>query len=154
MCHLTKKNLLALEAVFQKTEFLPEPRSSLDVERERVVSSKPLKSVAENDDSRTQETSPVLESSTSNSNPDLYAELRTRTGRHVKAVDRYGCPFDKSENVSFVECFSCEEVPNSLEEVKMSQSRDEWLEAMTKEFNSLVDNKTWHIVSFQHTKSL
>ena len=35
-------------------EFLPEPKSSLDVEEEQVVSSKPLKSVAENDDSRTQ----------------------------------------------------------------------------------------------------
>ena len=37
--------------------------------------SKPLKSVAENDDSRTQETSPVPGSSTSNSNPDLYVEF-------------------------------------------------------------------------------
>ena len=40
-------------------EFFPEPKSSLDVEDERVVSSQPLKSVAENDDSRTQEISPV-----------------------------------------------------------------------------------------------
>ena len=47
-------------------EFLPEPRSSLDVEEEQVVSSKPLKSIDENDDSRTQETSPVPESLTSN----------------------------------------------------------------------------------------
>ena len=132
MCHLMKKNFLALEAVFQKTEFLPEPKSSLDVEEEQVVSSQPLKSVAENDDSRTQQTSPVPESSTSNSNPDFYAEFRTRSGRHVKAFERYSCPSDNSENVSFIECFSCEEVRNSLEEVKKSQSRDEWLEAMTK----------------------
>ena len=83
-------------------ESLPEPKSSLDVEQEQVVSCKPLKSFAENDDSRTQETSPVPESSTSNSNPDLYAEFRTRSGRHVKAVERYGCPLDNSENVSFV----------------------------------------------------
>ena len=124
-------------------EFLPEPKISLDVEEEQVVSSKPLKSVVENDDSRTQETWPVPESSTSISNPDLYAEFRTRSGCHVKTVERYGCPIDNSENVSFVECFSCEAVPNSLEEVKWSQSRDEWLEAMTKEFNSLVDNKAW-----------
>ena len=101
-----------------------------------------MKSVDENDDSRTQETSPVPESSTSKSNPDLYAELRTRSGRHVKTVERYGCPIDNSENVSFVECFSCEAVPNFLEEVKRSQSRDECLEAMTKKFNSIVDNKT------------
>ena len=99
----------------------------------------------ENDDSRTQETSPVPEFSTSISNPDFYAEFRTRSSCHVKAVDRYGCPIDNSENVAFVECFSCEEVPNSLKEVKMSQSRDEWLEAMTKEFNSLVNNKTWQL---------
>ena len=110
--------------------FLPEPKSSLDVEEEQLVSSKPLESVAENDDSRTQKTSPVPESSTSNSNPDLYADFRTRSGCHVKAVERYGCPIDNSENVSFVECFSCEEVPNSLEEIKSSQSRDEWLEAV------------------------
>ena len=42
-------------------EFLIEPKSSLDVEEEQVVFSKPWKSVAENDDSRTQETSPVPE---------------------------------------------------------------------------------------------
>ena len=119
------------------------------------MSSKPFKSVAENDDSRTQETSPVPESSTSNSNPDFYAEFRTRSGCHVKAVERYGCPFDNSENVSFVECLSCEEVPNSLEQVKKSQSRDEWLEAMIKEYNLLVDNKTWQLCELPaHKKSL
>ena len=119
------------------------------------MSSKPLKSVVENDDSRTQETSPVPESSTSNSNPDLNAEFRTHSGHHVKTVERYGCPIDNSENVSFVECFSCEAVPNSLEEVKRSQSRDDWLEAMTKEFNSLVDNKTWELCELPaHKKSL
>ena len=106
-------------------EFLPEPKSSLDAEEEQVVSYQPLKSIAENDDSRTHETSPVPESSTSNSNPDLYEELRTRSGRHVKAVERKGCPIDISENVSFVDCFSCEEVPNPPEEIKSSQSRDE-----------------------------
>ena len=109
------------------------------------MSSKSLKSLAENDDSRTQETSPVPDSSTSNSNPDLYAEFRTRSGRCVKAVERYGCPIDNSQNVSFVEYFSCEVVPDSLEKVKRSQSRDEWLEAMTKEFNSFTDNKTWEL---------
>ena len=141
-----EKEFLGFGSSFpEDCEFLPEPKSSLDVEEEQVVSSKPLKSVVENDDSRTQETSPVPEYSTSNSNADLYAEFRTRSGRHVKTVERYGCPIDKSENVSFVECFSCEAVPNSLEEVKRSQSRDEWLEAMTKEFNSLVDNKTWEL---------
>ena len=35
-------------------QFLPEPKSSLDVEEEQVMSSKPLKLVAENGDSRTQ----------------------------------------------------------------------------------------------------
>ena len=119
------------------------------------MSSKPLKSDVENDDSRTQETSPVPKSSTSNSNLDLYAEFRTRSGHHVKIVERYGCPTDNSENVSFVECLSREAVPNSLEEVKRSQSRDEWLEAMTKEFNSLVDNKDWELCELPaHKKSL
>ena len=126
-------------------DFLPEAKSYLDVEEEQVVSSKPLKSVAEKDDSRTKGKSLVPDSSTSNSNPDLYAEFRARSGRHVKAVERYGCPIDKSENVSFVECFSCEAVPNSLGEVERSPSRDEWLEAMTKEFISIVDNKTWQL---------
>ena len=78
-------------------EFLSESKSSLDVEEEQVVSSKPLKSVAENDDSRTQETSLAPESSTSNSNPDLYAEIRTRSAGHVKAVEGYGCHIDNSE---------------------------------------------------------
>ena len=151
-----EKEFLGFGSSFpEDCEFLPEPKSSLDVEEEQVVSSKPLKSVVENDDSRTQETSPVPESSTSNSNADLYAEFRTRSGRHVKTVERYGCPIDNSENVSFVECFSCEAVPNSLEEVKRSQSRDDWLEAMTKEFNSLVDNKTWELCELPaHKKSL
>ena len=151
-----EKEFLGFGSCFpEDCEFLPEPKSSLDVEEEQVVSSQPLKSVVKNDDSRTQETSPVPESSTSNSNPDLYAEFRKRSVRHVKTVERYGCPIDNSENVSFVECFSCEAVPNSLEEVKMSQSRDEWLEAMTKEFNSLVDNKTWELCELPaHKKSL
>ena len=123
-----EKEFLGFGSSFSEDcEFLPEPKSSLDVEEEQVVPSKPLKSVAENDDSRTQESSPVPESSISNSNPDFYAEFRTRSGCHVKTVERYGCPIDNSENVSFVECFSCEEVPNSLEEVKKSQSRHKWL---------------------------
>ena len=95
------------------------------------------------------------EFSTSISNPDFYAEFRTRSGRHVKDVERYGCPIDKSENASFVESLSCEEVPNSLEEVKRSQSREEWLEAMTKEFILLVDNKTWQLCELPaHKESL
>ena len=95
-----EKEFLGFGSSFpEDCEFLPEPKSSLDVEEEQVVSSKPLKSVVENDDSRTQETSPVPESSTSNSNADLYAEFRTCSGRHVKTVERYGCPIDNSENV-------------------------------------------------------
>ena len=122
-----KKEFFGFGSSFSEDcEFFPEPKSALDVEEEQVVSSKPLKSVAENDDSSTQETSPVPESSTSNSNSDLYAEFRTCSGCHVKVVERFGCPFDNSENVLFVEFFSCVEVANSLEEVKRSQSRDEW----------------------------
>ena len=94
-----EKEFLVFGSCFSEDcEFLPEPMSCLNVEEEQVVSSEPLKSVAENDDSRNQETSPVPEPSTSNSNPDLYAEFRTRSGCHVKAVERYGCPFDNSEN--------------------------------------------------------
>ena len=71
-----EKEVLGFGSSFSEDcEFFPEPKSSLDVEEEQVVSSKPLKSVDENDDSRTQETSPVPESSTSNSNPDIYAEF-------------------------------------------------------------------------------
>ena len=73
-------------SISEDCEFLPEPKSSLGVEGEQVGSSKPLKSVAENDDSRTQETSPVPGSSTSISSPDLYAEFRTRSGCHVKVA--------------------------------------------------------------------
>ena len=113
--------------------------------------SKPLKSVAGNDNSRTQETSFVPESSTSNSNLDIHAEFRSVC--HVKSSERFGSPICNSENVSFVEFFSCEEVLNSLEEVKTSQSRDEWLVAMTKMFNSLVDNKTWQLCELPAHKS-
>ena len=121
-----EKEFLGFGSSFSEhCEFIPEPESSLDVEEEQVMSAKLLKSVVENDDSRTQETSTVPESSTSNSNPDLYAEFRTRSERHFKAVGHYGCPTDNAENVSFVECFPCEQVPNSLEEVIRSQSRDE-----------------------------
>ena len=133
-------------------EFLPEHKSSSDVE---VESSKPLKSVAENDDSRTQEISPV---------PGLRLQIQIltfmRNSEHVavtmlELLSVMVCPIDNSENVSFVECFSYEEVPNSLEEVKRSQSRDEWLEAMSKEVNSLADNKTWKICELPaHKKCL
>ena len=150
-----EKEFLGFGSSFpEDCEFLPEPKSSLDVEEEQVVPSKPLKPVVENDDSRTQETSPVPESPTSNSDPDLYADCRTRSGRHSKTVELYGCPIDNFENVSFVECFSCEAVPNSLEEVKRSQSRDEWLEAMTKVFNSIVDNTTWELCELPAHKIL
>ena len=56
-----KKFLGSGSSFSEDCEFLIEPNSSLDVEEEQVVFSKPLKSVAENDDSRTQETSPVPE---------------------------------------------------------------------------------------------
>ena len=139
---------------FRRLWVSPEPKSSLDVEEEQVVSSKPLKSVAENNDWRTQKNSTVPESSTSNSNLDLCAEFRARSGRQVKAVERLCCPIENSENVSFVQCFSCEEVPNSLEEDKRSKSGDEWLEAMTKDFSSLVDNKAWQLCELPaHKKS-
>ena len=139
-----EKEFLGFACSFlEDCEFLPEPKSSLNDEEEQVKSSRPLKLVFEFYDSRTQETSPVPEASTSSSYPDLYAEFRTRSGRNVEAVERYGCPINNSENVSFVECFSCEEVPNSFEEGKRSQTRDKWLAAMTKEFNSLAENKTW-----------
>ena len=49
-----EKYFLGFASSFSKDcEFLPETKSSLDVEEEQVVSSKPLKSVAEIDDSRT-----------------------------------------------------------------------------------------------------
>ena len=134
--------------------FLPEPKSSSDVEEVQVVSSKPLKSVAENDDSRTQKTLLVPESSTSISKPDFYAEFRTRSGCHVKVVERYGCLIDNSEKVYFVESFWSEEVPNSLEEAESSKSRDEWLEARTKKINSLVDNKAWKLCELPAQKVL
>ena len=83
-----EKEFLGFGSSFSEDcEFLPEPKSSSNVEEEQVVSSKPFKSVAENDDSP-QETSPVPESSTSNSNSDFYAELRTRSGRHIRPVKR------------------------------------------------------------------
>ena len=151
-----EKEILGYGSSFaEDCEFFPLPKSSLNVEEDQVESSKPLKLVVENIDSRTHETSPVPESSTSRSNPDHYAKLRTRSGRHVKTVERYGCPISTSENVSFVELSSCEEILNSSEENKRSQSRDEDLVAITKEFNSIVENKTWqHCELPAHKKSL
>ena len=59
-----EKEFLGFGSSFpEDCEFLPEPKSSLDAEKEQVVSFKPLKSVAENDDSRTRETSSMPESS-------------------------------------------------------------------------------------------
>ena len=136
-------------------ELFTERESSLDVEEEQVESSKPLKSVVENDDSRTQEISPVPESSTSSSNPDLYAEFLTRSCCHGKTVERYGCPINNSKIVSYVKCFSREEVANSFEEVKRSQWRDEWLAAMIKGINSLVENRIWQLCELPaHKKSV
>ena len=111
-------------------------------------------SVFENYDSRTQDTSAMPESSISSSSQDIHAEFRTRSDCHGSTVERYGLPTDKSENISFVEGFSCEEVSTSFEEVKESESREEWLAAMTKEFSFLVENKTWQFVSFQPIRSL
>ena len=60
-----EKEFVGLGSCFlEDCEFLPEPKSSLDVEGKEVASSKPLKTVAENDNSRTQESLPVPESST------------------------------------------------------------------------------------------
>ena len=91
-----------------------------------------MKSLVETDDSCTQEASPLPESSSSSSNQDLHEEFRTRSGRHIEAVERYGCPIDDSEKVSIVEIFSFEENPNSFQEVEKSESTDDRLAAMTK----------------------
>ena len=94
----------------------------------------------------------MSEFSSSSLNEGLYAE--TRSGRHVKIVESYGCPIDNCENVSFVECFLCEEIPNSFEEVRKSETKDEWLTAMTEEFNSLVQNNTLKLCELPaHKKS-
>ena len=120
-------------------EFLPESETSLDFEEGEAKPLKLSKPVVENFDSPTQESLPNQDSSRSNSTEDPYADFRTRSGRHVKTVERYGCSINHSESVSFVECFSCEEVPTSLEEVEVSQFRDDWFAAMKKEFDSLVE---------------
>ena len=78
-------------------------------------------------------------------NQDKHSNFKTRIGRHVKLVQRFGCPMNSSESVSFVECFACEEVPNCLEDVENSEARDEWFAAMKKGFDSLVANKTWEL---------
>ena len=60
-----EKEFLGFGSRFSENcEFILEPKSSLDVEEDQVVSSKPLKSLAQNGDSRTQENSPVPQSST------------------------------------------------------------------------------------------
>ena len=125
---------------YEECEYPPEPESSL-VFDDLVESSKPLKVFAENDNSPTQEISPMPESLTSRSNQDFYAEFLTLSGCHVKTFERYGCPMDNFENVSPVEGFSCGEVLNSCEQIIMSEWRDDWLAAMTKEVNSLLENK-------------
>ena len=80
---------------------------------------------------------------TSRSNQDFYAEFPTLSVRHVKTVERYGCPRDNFENASFLEGFSWGEVLNSFEEIKKWEWRDEWLAAMTEKVNSLLENKVW-----------
>ena len=135
-------------------EFLPEAESSLEFDEGEAKPLKPLKPVVENFDSPTQESLPNQDSSRSNSTEDPYADFRTRSGRLVKTVERYGCPINHSESVSFVECFSCEEVPTSLEEVEESQFRDEWFAAMKKEFDSLVENKTWKLCELPENRKV
>ena len=88
------------------------------------------------------------QSSTSKSNQDLFGEFQLRSGCHVKALDGFGFLVGNSENVLIVEYLSGEEVPNSFEDVKKSESRDEWLAAMTEEIKSLVENKTWKLYEF------
>ena len=81
------------------------------------------------------------ESLTPRSNQDFYEEFLTLSGCHVKIFERYGCPNYNFENVSIVEGFLCGEVLDSFEEIMKSERRDEWLAAMTKEVNSLLENK-------------
>ena len=57
------------------------------------------------------------EKPSSSTNQDLNSNFKTRSGRLVKHVQRFGCPIDSSVSVSFVECFACEEVPWELWEV-------------------------------------
>ena len=115
---------------------------------------KPSKPVVENFDSPTQESLPNQDFSRSSSTEDPYADFRTRSGRHVKTVQCYGCPINHSESVSFVECFSCEEVPTSLEEVEVSQFRDEWFAGMKKEIDSLVENRTWKLCELPENRKV
>ena len=135
-------------------EFLTESETALDFEESEAKPLKPLKPVVENFDSPTQESLPNQNSSRSNSTEDTYAELRTRSGGHVETVERYGCPINHSESVSFFECFSCEEAPTSLEEVEVSQFRDERFAAMKKEFDSLVENKTWNLCELPENRKV
>ena len=57
----------------------------------------------------------------SSSNQDLYSEFPIRSGRHVISFERYGFPINNSENVSFAEYLSCDEIPNTFDGVKKSQ---------------------------------
>ena len=43
----------------------------------------------------------MSEFSTSISSQHVFAEFETRSGRHVEAAERYGCPVVFSENVLF-----------------------------------------------------
>ena len=144
MGHLTEKTSWPSKQLFWTVRFSSRAIEIFRFWKDQVAFSEPLLSVVENDKPRTQKTSPVPESSTPSSNQDFSAEFRTRSDRQVKAIERYGSPIDNSEDCSFVERFSCAEVPNSFE-VFESESRDEWLAAMTKDFNSLVEKKTWQL---------
>ena len=85
----------------------------------------------------------MQESSTSSSSQDLYVEIRTCSGCNVEAVDRCGCPFDHSKNVSFVEFSSCEQVFNFFQEVRKSESGNEWLASMQEEFFFFSRKQGW-----------
>ena len=118
--------------ISENCNFPPGLKSFLNYEKNQAEPSKLLKLVVENYDSRYQETSHMKNPATSSSIQDLYLEFRTRSGRHVRVAKRYDSPIDNSDNVSFVECFSCDKTPNSFEEDVKSEWGDEWLAVMAK----------------------
>ena len=99
-------------------EFLTESETALDFEESEAKPLKPLKPVVENFDSPTQESLPNQNSSRSNSYEDTYAEFRTRSGGHVETVERYGCPINHSESVSFLNVFLARKLPPLLRKLK------------------------------------
>ena len=79
-----------------------------------------------------------------------------RTSRMIRRpAGHYYCDFSTDENCNFAMVASVNgNVPLNYEETFLSVDSEKWQAAMQNEFNSLVDNKTWNLVTLLSGKLL